>query len=160
MAIKKGDLIVVDYTGKLDSGEVFDTSNHGGHSHPLIFHAGQEEMIPGFDNAVIGMNKNDSKTIKIESKEAYGEVRPELMREVPREMLPKEQEPQVGMMLMMGTPDGRQFPVRIAKVEKDKVTLDMNHPLAGKNLTFEIKIVGIGEEDAKKFETESHEHHH
>ncbi|MEK6927827.1 MAG: peptidylprolyl isomerase [Nanoarchaeota archaeon] len=160
MAIKKGDLIVVEYTGKLDSGEVFDSSNHGEHSHPLIFKAGEGQMIAGFDSAVIGMEKGKEKTIKIPCKEAYGEVRKELQREIPRKMLPPEQEPQAGMMLMMGTPDGRQLPVRIAEVKKDVVILDLNHPLAGKDLTFDIKIVGIGEADAKKFEQESHEHHH
>lgn len=158
MPIKKGDLIVVEYTGKLDSGEIFDTSNHEGHSHPLIFHAGQGEMIHGFDNAVIGMKKGQEKTIKIISKEAYGEPKKELMREVPRDMLPKEPEPQVGMMLIMNSPDGRQFPVRIAEIKKENILLDMNHPLAGKDLTFDIKVVGIGEEDAKKFQNEEHHH--
>ena len=89
------------------------------------------------------MKVGDENKFRIEAKEAYGEHRAELIREVPRDNLPKDQEPKVGMMLVMGTPDGRQFPAKITKVEKDMIGLDLNHPLSGKALNFRIKIVEI-----------------
>lgn len=153
MKIKKGDKIKVDYEGRFESGEVFDSSKHGDHSHPLEFVAGSGQVIRGFDDAVIGMEKGQEKEFSIESKEAYGELNPELQREVPRTALPKEQEPKEGMVLILGSPDGRQFPVRITKVTKDSVTIDLNHPLAGKKLIFKIKIAEVeGEKKEMKKE--------
>ena len=141
--IKKGDNVKVDYEGRFENGEVFDTSKHGDHSHPLEFQVGSGQMIAGFDKAVIGMKKGEEKEIKIFSKEGYGEHKPELAREFPRSMLPTDQEPKVGMTIMVGTPDGKQFPARIAELTKDKVKIDINHPLAGKTLIFKIKILEV-----------------
>ena len=138
--VEKGDIVTLDYEGKLDSGEVFDSSSHGDHSHPLTFTAGAGEVVPGFDEAVLGMKQGEEKTFKIPAEKAYGEYKKELMQEIPKQNLPKDQEPQPGMMLLMQTPDGHEIPVRIAKVSERFVTLDLNHPLAGKNLTFSIKI--------------------
>jgi FKBP-type peptidyl-prolyl cis-trans isomerase 2 len=143
MEVKKGSKISVDYEGTFDDGEVFDSSSHGDHSHPLEFEAGAGQVIAGFDNAVLGMKVGDEKTFRIESKDAYGDHRVELVRQIPRDSLPKDQEPKEGMMLIVGSPDGRQFPVKITKVENDKVSIDLNHPLAGKALNFKIKIVEI-----------------
>lgn len=141
--VKNGDNVKIDYEGTFDSGEVFDTSMHGDHSHPIEFKVGEGEVIAGFDKAVVGMKVGDEKKFRIESKEAYGEHRVELIREIPRENLPQDQEPKVGMMLVMGTPDGRQFPAKIVKVDQKSVSLDLNHPLAGKSLNFKIKVVSI-----------------
>ena len=143
MAIKKGDKVSVDYEGKFESGEVFDSSTHGDHSHPLEFTAGNGQVIVGFDNAVIGMEVGQEKEVKIKPEDAYGDLRPEYQQKIPRNALPQDQEPKEGMTLVMGTPDGKQFPVRISKVDKESVTLDLNHPLAGKTLVFKIKIVKI-----------------
>lgn len=143
MAIKKGDTISLDYEGKLESGEVFDSSTHGDHSHPLTFQVGGGQVIPGFDAAVIGMNKSQEKEFSIEPNEAYGEANLELKKEFPRNALPKDPEPKAGMMLMLSTPDGQQFPAKIDSVTKDKVVIDLNHPLAGKKLIFKIKILEI-----------------
>jgi FKBP-type peptidyl-prolyl cis-trans isomerase 2 len=143
MPIKNGDKIKVDYEGKLDDGSVFDSSKHGDHSHPLEFEVGSGQIIKGFDEAVIGMEKDEEKEFKLTSAEAYGDINPELNKKVPRDKLPPGQEPKEGMVLALGTPDGKKIPARIIKVDEKDVTIDLNHPLAGKNLTFNIKIVEI-----------------
>jgi len=141
--IKKGDNLKVDYEGRFENGEIFDTSNHGDHSHPLEFEVGAGQVIAGFDKAVIGMKKGEEKEVKISAKEAYGESNPEMIKEFPRTMIPADQEPKAGMMIFLGTPDGKQFPAKIVQVTKDKLKIDLNHPLAGKNLIFKIKILEI-----------------
>ena len=140
--VKKGDKLKVDYEGRFESGEVFDTSKHGEHSHPLEFEAGSGQVIAGFDDAVMGMKVGESKEFKINAKEAYGEANPQLIREIPRNVLPQDQEPKVGMMLIMNAGD-KQMPVRISEVSKDTIKIDLNHPLAGKNLIFKITLVAI-----------------
>jgi len=143
MAVKKGNKVKVEYEGRFENGAVFDSSKHGDHSHPLEFVVGAGQVIPGFDKAVIGMKKGERKEFSIEKDEAYGNYREELKKEIPRNVLPKEQEPKEGMILMMSTPDGRQFPARIVAVTDENVTLDLNHPLAEKKLIFKIKIADV-----------------
>lgn len=140
--VKKGDKVKVEYTGKFSDGEVFDTS--AGRA-PLSFEAGAGQVVPGFDKNIVGMDLNKEKTFTISPEDAYGEVRAELIHEVPRDKLPPKPEPQVGMMLVMKAPTGQQIPARITKVHDGKVTIDINHPLAGKELTFTVKVVGINE---------------
>tara|TARA_Y100000034_G_C6859405_1_gene390939 strand:+ start:730 stop:1164 length:435 start_codon:yes stop_codon:yes gene_type:complete len=143
MTIKKGDKVKVDYTGTLEDGTVFDSSTHGDHSHPLEFEVGTGKVIKGFDDAVIGMKKGEEKEFKLKPSEAYGEPNPQAIQKIPRENLPKEQEPKEGMMLIMKAPTGQQIPAKITKVTEKEVTLDLNHPLAGKTLNFKIKILDI-----------------
>ncbi len=138
MAVKNGDKIKVEYTGTLDDGTVFDTSKE---KEPLEFEVGSGQIIKGFDEAVVGMEKGEEKSIKIESKDAYGDPNPELTKKIPREHLPKEQELKPGMMLRLKTPDGRQIPAKITEVTDKEITIDLNHPLAGKSLNFKVKIV-------------------
>lgn len=140
-AIKKGDKIKVDYTGTLEDGTVFDDSKK--HGQPLAFQVGEGQLIKGFDEAVVGMEPGQEKEITLKQAEAYGEPNPEMMKVVPRDQLPKEQEPKEGMMLMIGLPTGQQMPAKIAKVEDGNVTIDLNHPLAGKTLKFKIKVIEI-----------------
>ncbi|MDO8563866.1 MAG: peptidylprolyl isomerase [Nanoarchaeota archaeon] len=141
--IKNGDKVKVDYEGRFESGEVFDSSSHGDHNHPLEFTIGEGQMIPGFEKNIIGMKKGEEKEFVIEAKEGYGEINAGLINNVPRNALPQDQEPKENMQLMVGTPDGRQFPARITKVTKDFVTIDLNHPLAGRKLIFKVKILEI-----------------
>jgi FKBP-type peptidyl-prolyl cis-trans isomerase 2 len=142
-AIKQGDKVMVDYEGTFDDGTVFDSSKHEEHSHPLEFQAGSGQVIKGFDNAVIGMKIGEEKKFRIEAKDAYGDINPQLAKKVPRAALPKDQEPKVGMMLALGMPNGQQIPATITEVTADTITIDLNHPLAGKALNFKIKVVGI-----------------
>ena len=140
MAIKNGDKVKIEYTGKLDDGSVFDTSAG---KQPLEFEVGSGKVIKGVDNAVLGMEKGQEKNVKLEPKEAYGERNQQLMKKIPREHLPKEQEPKPGMVLIIKTPNGQQIPAKIADVTDNEITLDLNHPLAGKNLNFGIKVVDV-----------------
>jgi len=140
--IEKGDLIKVEYEGRFEDGTVFDSSTHGDHSHPLEFPAGEGMVIPGFDNAVLGMKNGEEKEFEILPEEGYGEKREEFIREIPRSALPPEPQPEIGMGLMMHTPQG-DLPGTIIEVNTNSVVLDLNHPLAGKKLIFKIKIVEI-----------------
>lgn len=144
--IKNGDKVKVEYTGKLKDGTVFDTSK--GRT-PLCFEVGAKQVIPGFDKAVEGMKKDEEKTFTLSVEESYGPAKAELVQEIPRDKLPEKLEPQAGMMLMMKAPTGQQIPARITNVADGKVTIDINHPLAGKKLTFEIKVVGVNEPEEK-----------
>lgn len=143
MTVKKGDKIKVDYEGRFESGEVFDSSKHGDHSHPLEFEVGSGQVIKGFDDAVLGMKKGEEKEFKIPAKEAYGEHRKELEQRITKDQLVLDKKPEVGMILGLNTPDGRQAAVPVVAVDDDSITLDLNHPLAGKNLIFKIKLVSI-----------------
>jgi FKBP-type peptidyl-prolyl cis-trans isomerase 2 len=144
MTIKNKDKVTLDYEGKLDDGTIFDSSKHGDHSHPLEFVVGSGMVIPGFDKAVLGMKKGEEKEFSIEPKDAYGEYNSQLKKEIPKKVLINENgEVKKGSTIMVSTNDGRQFPVVVDKVSKDTLTLDFNHPLAGKKLIFKIKIVEI-----------------
>lgn len=141
MEIKQGNTIKVEYTGILEDGSVFDSSEG---KEPLEFKVGSGQIIKGFDEAVIGMSKDESKKIKIKPEEAYGNVREELKQKVPKNSLPQDKQPEVGMQLILNSPQG-QIPARISEVSENDVTIDFNHPLAGKELNFDIKIVDIKE---------------
>ena len=147
MVVKEGDNVKVEYEGSLDDGTIFDSSKT--HGKPLEFKVGSGQLIKGFDSAVIGMKKGEEKKIKLKPADAYGEPNPELAKELPREHIPKDPEPKPGMALVIGLPDGNQIPALITKVTKDKVTIDLNHPLAGKNLTFKIKVIEITKDVVK-----------
>ena len=137
---KDGDTVKVHYTGTLENGEVFDTSRE---REPLEFKLGEGQLIPGFEKAVIGMNVGDSTTINIPSTEAYGDTREDLIIAVPKDQLPKEIEPKVGMQLQVNQENGQPVPVRIAEITDTELKLDANHPLAGEDLTFEIELVNV-----------------
>jgi len=139
--VKKGNKIKVEYVGTLEDGTVFDSSEKQGA--PLEFEAGAGQLIKGFDDAVLGMKQGEEKEIKIAPKDAYGEHNPELIKAIPKDSFPQNQEIQPGMIFMMGLQDGRQIPVRISQVSNDTVTVDLNPPLAGKTLFFKIKVVDI-----------------
>ena len=141
--VKSGDKVSVDYEGRFEDGKVFDSSSHGDHSHPLEFESGARQVIKGFDDAVIGMKVNEEKEFTINPEDAYGLVNDKLIQEVPKKSLPKGHEPKEGMTLVMKTSQGYKIPVRITNVTDDKVTLDLNHPLAGKTLIFKIKLISI-----------------
>jgi len=149
MSVKDGDKIQVEYSGSLEDGTIFDSSEK--HSKPLEFTVGDKQVIIGIDNAVKGMEKGEEKEVTIPVAEAYGENNPQLIQKVPRDQLPKEEEPKVGMILLAAMPNGAQMPVKIIEVTDTEVTMDMNHPLAGKILKFKLKILEIssGNEEVK-----------
>jgi peptidylprolyl isomerase len=138
--VKDGDTVKVHYTGTLKDGTVFDTSAE---REPLEFTLGQGQLIPGFEKAVQGLAEGDSTEVDIPSEEAYGESREDLVISVPKDQLPDDVEPQVGMQLQVNQQDGQPIPVRITEVGEENLTLDANHPLAGQDLKFEIELVEI-----------------
>jgi peptidylprolyl isomerase len=141
VGVKEGNKIKVEYTGSLDDGTVFDSSEK--HGQPLEFEVGKKQVIPGFEKAVIGMKKGEEKEVKINAADAYGEPNPEAVQKVPKEKMPTRQELKEGMLLVMNLPNGMKVPAKIVKVEDKEVTIDFNHPLAGKDLNFKIKVVEI-----------------
>ena len=141
MPIKNGDKVTVDYTGTFEDGTVFDSSEKSGQ--PLVFEIGSKQVIKGFENALLGMEKGEEKEIKLEPAEAYGNYNPALIKKIPRDKLPKDQELKPGMMLLMGLPEGGQIPVKITEIADAEVTIDLNHPLVGKALNFKLKVVNI-----------------
>ncbi|MFC1769239.1 peptidylprolyl isomerase [Nanoarchaeota archaeon] len=142
MPIKKGDKVKIDYEGSLEDGQVFDSSQK--HGAPLEIEVGAGKVIKGFDDALIGMEKDQEKTITLKPEEAYGERNEEMLKKIPRDKLPTDQEPKEGMMIMLKSADGREIPVPIKAVDEKEITIDFNHPLAGKTLTFKLKVVEIG----------------
>jgi FKBP-type peptidyl-prolyl cis-trans isomerase 2 len=135
-----GKKVRIHYTGTLDDGSVFDSSEG---RDPLEFTVGSGQIIPGLDRAIDGMATGEQKTVTIPATEAYGEYQAEARQDVPREQIPADIPLDPGTMLNMQTPDGRQIPVQVAKVTDSTVTLDANHPLAGKDLTFAVELVSV-----------------
>ncbi len=138
--VKDGDTVKVHYTGTLKDGQVFDTSAE---REPLEFTLGEGQLIPGFEKAVVGMEVGDSASVDIPVDEAYGEAREDLVINVPKDQLPDEVEPKVGMQLQVNQENGQPIPVRITEIAEEELVLDANHPLAGKDLKFDIELVEI-----------------
>jgi peptidylprolyl isomerase len=137
--IEDGKKVRIHYTGTLRDGEQFDSS--AGRD-PLEFEIGAGRVIPGFDAAVRDMEIGGKKTVTIPSSEAYGEVREEMIGDIPKDRFPAEMELTVGMPLQMQGPQG-PLPVIVKEIKEDAVTIDANHPLAGKDLTFDLELVEI-----------------
>src|SRR6056297_3556167 len=152
--IEQGDKVKVNYEGKLDSGELFDSTTKAGESHPLEFSIGGGQIIPAFENAVLGMKEGEEKSFTVKPEDAYGQYNEQMKKELPRSQVPLEKEPQKGMMLEVKTPDGKRFPVKIDSFDENKIILDLNHPLAGKNLNFSVKISSIEKGAGEKSEKE------
>lgn len=137
---KTGDTVKVHYTGKLEDGTVFDSSSD---REPLQFTIGDGMIIPGFEQAVVGMSPGDAKTEHIPTDQAYGPHLEEMVVVIDRQQMPTEIEPEIGQQLQIQQPTGQVIPVVITNVSDSTVTLDANHPLAGEDLTFDIKLVEI-----------------
>lgn len=137
---KNGDIVQVDYTGTLENGTVFDTSVG---REPLNFTLGEGQMIPGFEQAVLGMKVGESKTVTIPAEDAYGPYNDDLVVVVNREDLPAGLDPEVGEQLQGPRPDGGTGICTVTNVTNTTITVDFNNPLAGKDLTFEIKLISI-----------------
>jgi len=137
---KRGDTVRINYTGTLNDGQQFDSSEG---REPLEFVVGSGQIIKGLDAAIPGMAVGDKKDVNVPCAEAYGEHNPEAKQAVPREQIPAEIPLEIGTQLQMQTPQGQVVPVTVAEVTEAEVTLDANHPLAGQDLNFAIEIVGI-----------------
>jgi peptidylprolyl isomerase len=140
---EKLDTVTVHYTGELEDGIIFDQSPE---DRPLCFILDKEEVIPGFDAAVQGMYQGESKTVTIPCEKAYGEHKEELVETIERSMLPPDVTLKVGSQLEVTRQDGTLFHVMVKDVQEKTVTLDANHPLAGKTLTFKLKLLKVSKE--------------
>lgn len=138
---KQGDNVSIHYTVRRDDGTVFDSS---GGRNPLEFTLGEGKVMRGFEVAVQGMEEGQVKTVTVPSDQAYGEHRDNLVVTVSKQQLPEGLSPKVGQQLQMRTKGGRTFQAVVTAVKSDAVELDANHPLAGRDLTFEIELVRIG----------------
>jgi peptidylprolyl isomerase len=137
---KTNDLVKVHYTGSLKDGTVFDSSLD---RQPLEFKIGQGVIIPGFENGLIGMNEGDTKVISIPPEDAYGHYRDDLVGVIERVRIPNNVTPKIGMLLKIRSPEGEMIKVTVKDVSETGVTLDMNHPLAGKELIFELNLIEV-----------------
>lgn len=138
--VKLNDTVKVHYTGKLENGQIFDSSLQ---REPLEFTMGQGQLIPGFEQGVLDMKINEKKTIHIPYNDAYGEVREELFHEVEKDKLPKELQLKEGMGLISTAPDGSERQLILHEIKENSIIVNANHPLAGKDLIFEVELIEI-----------------
>ncbi|RLE14619.1 peptidylprolyl isomerase [Candidatus Aerophobetes bacterium] len=140
MPVKKGDMVRLHFSGRLKNGKVF-ASTEG--KEPLEFEAGVGEILPGIDEEVIGMEKNEEKEITLPPEKAFGKRKKELIRNVEKDRF-KGKMVKVGEWITVQLPSGYTIPAHVTKVGEDKITLDLNHPLAGKEIIFKIRVVDFG----------------
>ena len=141
LIVKKGDKVKIEYTGTLDDGTVFDTSVE--HGKPLEFQVGDGQVIKGFEDAILGMKEGDEKEFSVEPSEGYGAHDPSLVQKVPKEIFPPEADLVPGLLFEAGLPTGEKVPATIKAIEDGIISVDLNHPLAGKKLNFKIKLSTI-----------------
>lgn len=140
--VENGLFVSVDYKGTLKNGDVFDSSEG---RQPLEVKMGEGQLIKGFESALEGMALNEKKTFTLSPEDAYGQRDEEHVHAFDRSEVPAEMKPEVGVTVALTTPEGQQVPAQITAVTDKEVTVDLNHPLAGEALTFEIEVVGISE---------------
>ena len=138
--VENGQFVSVHYKGTLQNGEVFDTSDG---RHPLEVQIGEGQIISGFENALMGMSLNEKKVFTLDPEDAYGQKDESLTHSFPRADVPAEINPEVGQTVALCSSDGQQVPALITEMDDEKVVVDLNHPLAGQTLTFDIEVVGI-----------------
>ncbi len=137
---KNGDIVKVHFTGKLADGSVFDSSHE---RDPLQITIGRNEMMPGIEEALLGMEPGQHKTATVPVEKAYGPHRDEMVEGVDRKQFPDYFQLEVGQWIQLERPDGEQLRVTVAEISDSIVVLDANHPLCGKNLTFDIELLEI-----------------
>tara|TARA_B100000029_G_C16917344_1_gene720022 strand:+ start:50 stop:481 length:432 start_codon:yes stop_codon:yes gene_type:complete len=140
--VATGDTVRVHYTGTLDDGTEFDTSTD---RDPIAFMIGGGQVLPGFENALVGMTEGETKSITLSPEDAYGPHDAELLHAVERERIPDEIDLKVGALLQAGDAQSNEITLRVVEVSDEMATLDANHPLAGETLTFELTMVAFGE---------------
>jgi FKBP-type peptidyl-prolyl cis-trans isomerase 2 len=145
--VKENNTVKVNYTGKLSDGQVFDSSEG---KEPIEFTLGQGQLIPGFEKGLIDMKLNEKKTITIAKEDAYGEINNDLIQEVEKTQLPQDMTPKVGMGLVSKSPDGQEMNLLVVEVKEESIVIDGNHPLAGKELIFDLEVVAIKETEITK----------
>lgn len=138
--IREGDQVQVHYTGKLQSGEVFDSSQG---REPLNLTIGEGKIIPGFEQALLGMQTGEKKSFDLTPDQAFGERRDELVHVIQKEQIPSDVKLEIGMQLALEGQQKEPVPAQVVDISESTVTLDTNHPLAGKDITFEVDVVEV-----------------
>jgi len=141
--VENGHFVKVDYTGTLESGDIFDSNRN---THPIEVEVGAGRVIKGFEAALVGMAENEKKTLTLSPEEAYGHPNESMDQSFMRSELPEGFDPQVGQVLALQNPQGGQMPAKVKHADDEKITVDLNHPLAGETLTFEIQVLEINDE--------------
>jgi len=140
--VENNKQIEIEYTGTLDDGSVFDSSVG---KDPLKFVVGLGQVIKGFEDAVLGMKVGEEKEVHIKCDDAYGQINDKLTQEVPKSSVPKDIKLEEGISLALRAPTGQVVPAKVVKIGEENVTLDLNHPLAGKDLNFKLKVLSISD---------------
>jgi peptidylprolyl isomerase len=148
--VENGKYISLEYTGTLSNGEIFDSSVG---RKPLEILMGSGQLIAGFESQLMGMVLNEKKVFTLAPDDAYGQKDDRLMQSVPRSEVPSDMNIQVGMVVGFIAPDGHRVPARIVELDDAQLTVDLNHPLAGQSLTFEIEVIGINDEPTQEIGT-------
>jgi peptidylprolyl isomerase len=138
--VENGKVVQVHYTGTLENGEVFDSSKG---REPLEVTVGQGQVINGFEQALLGMSINEKKEVTLPPEEAYGPRDEEAKRKFERKEIPPGLDLEVGQTVALSTPQGQQIPAKVVQTDDETITIDLNHPLAGQSLTFELEVVAI-----------------
>tara|TARA_R110000868_G_scaffold257575_2_gene514767 strand:- start:19145 stop:19573 length:429 start_codon:yes stop_codon:yes gene_type:complete len=138
--VKVNDTVKVHYTGKLKTGQIFDSSLE---RDPLEVTLGQGQLIPGFEKELVDMEVNEKKTITVPKEEAYGDIVEDMFHEIKKAELPEDIKPEIGMMLVAKNPDGTENQLRISDIKEETIVIDANHVLAGEDLVFELELVAI-----------------
>ncbi len=138
--VETGKFVSVHYKGTLENGEVFDTSEG---RHPLEVQIGAGQIIAGFEKALMDMSLNEKKVFTLDPNEAYGQKDESLSHSFDRADIPAEMNIEVGQTVALSSPEGQQVPAQVIEADDKKVVVDLNHPLAGETLTFDIEVVGI-----------------
>jgi len=138
--VKEGSKVKILLEGKLEDGTVFDKTDK---ERPIEFTIGEGKVLPKLEESIKGMKAGEKKTIKLKPEEAFGQRREELVKDIPRAAIKLDKEPKAGDTLLLKTPDGRTFPATIVNVEKETLKIDINHPLAGKNVIITIEVLAV-----------------
>jgi len=136
MIIRKGSRVKISFTASLDDGKIFDKTDKG----PIEFVVGESQIIPAIEKAIIGMSEDEEKTVKVPAKQGFGDLYEHLIVDVPKDAFSLDTPPERGKIVAMTTPEGNQAPARIIDITESSIKLDLNHPLAGKDLTYNIKV--------------------
>jgi peptidylprolyl isomerase len=141
--VETGHFVKVDYTGKLDNGEVFHSTQN---AQPVEIEVGAGRLIKGFEDALVGMAQNEKKSFDLTAEEGFGPRDENMMQTFNRSDLPGDFQPKIGDVVALSTPQGGQVPAKVKEMDDEKITVDLNHPLAGQDLSFDVEIIEINEE--------------
>jgi peptidylprolyl isomerase len=144
--VESGHFVKVDYTGKLDNGDVFHTTEN---AQPVEVEVGAGKLIKGFESALIGMAQNEKKTFELTPEQCFGPRDENMVQSFNRSELPDDFKPSVGDVVALTTPQGQQVPAKVQEIDDEKITVDMNHPLAGQALSFDVEVLEINEETSE-----------